>query len=1001
LVTKMTHADGKYQKFGYSQFGNKMWQDNELFQRTNYSYDNYNRLRIATDPMSHSTTYDYSPTAGNTTQCYLHTTNSAYFVTSGAGIKTHNTYDPNFLKLTSTAAYGILNLTTTFEYDNVGNLTWVTDPLNHKTKNIYDNRNRKTNATEAYGTTVAATTVWHYDGANNVNRIDRADGTHEWRGFDGLNRMAWTFVVRQVPGGDPQQTENVSTWFGYNPSGTLQGVMDSNLQITLFEYDASDRRKKMTYPGNSQFQSWNYDNAGNLASRTSVGGSTQSFTYDNRNRKIGMSWSPVGDSANFTYYDDGRLHTATNPNSTVTRTYYADGRLQHDNQAVVGGPAKEANYVYDGDGNVTWMNVDPYDNPAYTWDFSYDGLGRLDTISPHGGSTAFKYQYDTASNVTHRYTYLPNSVTVDQQTPRDSLNRMAGRWLKKNGTVFAAQMYTYDHMNRLQEVIWGSVKDVFGYYRNGELYWCEYGVPTNSPYQGDPDTLDPDTDTTDSVDPFSGYQPPETVEPEPAAPPPSTTNNSPPTVAVPTTANFQRWVGYYLDKAGNRMVVGDTVNGNTTYAPNSLNQYTGSAGGAAITNGNQHEVGSYNGVGYTYINDERLSSVKIPPTNPTTTYNLYYDALGRCVKRTLGSVTTYYIYDGEKPILDYKSSDLSHPAKNVYGKGIDEILMRTDPTVNSGQPFYYGQDHEGSVTHLINASGNIIEQYQYDAFGALTHIYDANFNSLDHTAYNNRFLFTGREYAATYQKTYVSAFNFYEYRARAYNPTLGRFMSEDPKLFDAGDYNLFRYCHNDPIDFSDPMGLDTLVVVGDQRDDSYNIFGHASMGMTGQGVFSYGTQKGDWGISAKNFVARESDHREQRAFIIHSSAKEEAAMRQSLEGSKNKPLPDALKHPIKAYCDNCATRVRDALQAGGHDVGKVNTPNQLANALEKQAKDGNVEKIGVPARSSSVPEQVKEFEPGAQSQRNFNLEQAIEKGIQDALEHSSDLIHSKPDPFPR
>jgi hypothetical protein len=33
-------------------------------------------------------------------------------------------------------------------------------------------------------------------------------------------------------------------------------------------------------------------------------------------------------------------------------------------------------------------------------------------------------------------------------------------------------------------------------------------------------------------------------------------------------------------------------------------------------------------------------------------------------------------------------------------------------------------------------------------------------------------------------------------------------MSEDPKLFDAGDYNLFRYCHNDPIDSVDPMGLE-------------------------------------------------------------------------------------------------------------------------------------------------------------------------------------------------
>lgn len=51
------------------------------------------------------------------------------------------------------------------------------------------------------------------------------------------------------------------------------------------------------------------------------------------------------------------------------------------------------------------------------------------------------------------------------------------------------------------------------------------------------------------------------------------------------------------------------------------------------------------------------------------------------------------------------------------------------------------------------------------------------------------------------------AFGFYEYRARAYHPGLGRFMSEDPKLFDAGDYNLFRYCYNDPINHTDPMGL--------------------------------------------------------------------------------------------------------------------------------------------------------------------------------------------------
>jgi RHS repeat-associated protein len=65
--------------------------------------------------------------------------------------------------------------------------------------------------------------------------------------------------------------------------------------------------------------------------------------------------------------------------------------------------------------------------------------------------------------------------------------------------------------------------------------------------------------------------------------------------------------------------------------------------------------------------------------------------------------------------------------------------------------------------------------------------------------YYNRFLFTGREYEGR--------FGIYHYRARAYHPRLGRFTSEDPKLFDAGDYNLFRYCHNDPLDLTDPMGL--------------------------------------------------------------------------------------------------------------------------------------------------------------------------------------------------
>src|SRR5205807_7104038 len=96
------------------------------------------------------------------------------------------------------------------------------------------------------------------------------------------------------------------------------------------------------------------------------------------------------------------------------------------------------------------------------------------------------------------------------------------------------------------------------------------------------------------------------------------------------------------------------------------------------------------------------------------------------------------------------------------------------------------------------SGGAILERYRYDVFGAPT-ILSANNIQLSTSAINNRFMFTGREYAST--------FGIYEYRARAYHPGLGRFTSEDPKGFDAGDYNMFRYCHNDPEDLTDPTGL--------------------------------------------------------------------------------------------------------------------------------------------------------------------------------------------------
>src|SRR5262249_19785051 len=150
--------------------------------------------------------------------------------------------------------------------------------------------------------------------------------------------------------------------------------------------------------------------------------------------------------------------------------------------------------------------------------------------------------------------------------------------------------------------------------------------------------------------------------------------------------NPNRTVNYTLDLVGNRTQIVDA--GVTKfYTPDNINRYTTADSLTANTNnvisGPEHQIGFFQNNSYQYVGDSYVAAMSGPAS-----YTLGYDALGRCVKRTIGTNTTYYVYDGEKPIMEYSPTG-ALVGKNVYGRGIDEILMRTDPSVNSGQPFYY------------------------------------------------------------------------------------------------------------------------------------------------------------------------------------------------------------------------------------------------------------------------------------------------------------------------
>jgi RHS repeat-associated protein len=111
----------------------------------------------------------------------------------------------------------------------------------------------------------------------------------------------------------------------------------------------------------------------------------------------------------------------------------------------------------------------------------------------------------------------------------------------------------------------------------------------------------------------------------------------------------------------------------------------------------------------------------------------------------------------------------------------------------SGTATFYHFDGLGSTDRITDSTGTTIDNnYVYRAFGVV------QFSSEKVT---NRYKFVGQQgyYAdPDIVENYV--------RTRYYNPTTGRWDSQDPIGFDAGDSNLYRYVKNEPTTFTDPSG---------------------------------------------------------------------------------------------------------------------------------------------------------------------------------------------------
>jgi RHS repeat-associated protein len=206
---------------------------------------------------------------------------------------------------------------------------------------------------------------------------------------------------------------------------------------------------------------------------------------------------------------------------------------------------------------------------------------------------------------------------------------------------------------------------------------------------------------------------------------------------------------------------------------------------------------------YTWDARNRLTGISMTEGGQTSEVAFKYDAVGRRIERSISQGASFqrrqYVYDGIQAVGELVEGRVA--ATVVTGVNIDEVIARTVNVSGGQNPILtktYLTDALGSVLAITLQNQHPELFYSYSPYGETSQLG----GDLDSSVNSNQY--TARENDGTVGGTIAGS--LYYYRARYYDPVLKRFISEDPIGLEGG-LNVYSYVQNNPVSFSDPLGL--------------------------------------------------------------------------------------------------------------------------------------------------------------------------------------------------